>query len=233
MTSESVNSTKSDLASSSLGPLIIRRFGRADYETILHAMQDYTDSRDTNSPDELWFVEHDPVFTQGQAGKEEHLLATGDIPVIKADRGGQVTYHGPGQLVCYLLIDLRRRKLGVRELVTHIEHAIIEALASVNITAYAKADAPGVYVDEKKIASLGLRVRKGCSFHGLALNVDMDLSPFQRINPCGYAGMEMIQLRDFANAPTDLNYYQEQLIQQFQHKFKAESLHYQTGVTHE
>lgn len=216
-----------------LGPLTIRQFGRAKYEQVWRAMQEYTDTRDESNADELWFVEHEPVFTQGQAGKEEHLLATGDIPVVKVDRGGQVTYHGPGQLVCYLLIDLRRRKLGVRELVTHIEHAIIEALASVNITAYAKPDAPGVYVDEKKIASLGLRVRKGCSFHGLALNVDMDLSPFQRINPCGYAGMEMIQLRDFTGAPTELDYYQEQLIQQFQQRLHAESLHYQTGVTHE
>jgi lipoyl(octanoyl) transferase len=173
--------------------LIIRQVDTGDYETIWHAMQDFTDNRDDEVVDELWVVEHDPVFTQGQAGKEEHLLNTGDIPVVKVDRGGQVTYHGPGQLVVYLLLNLRRRKLGVRDLVTQIEVAIVDLLKQYSIDAYAKKDAPGVYVDEMKIASLGLRVRKGCSFHGLALNIDMDLAPFLRINPCGYAGLEMLQ----------------------------------------
>jgi len=173
--------------------LIIRHVETGHYENIWHAMQAFTDTRDDNAIDELWIVEHDPVFTQGQAGKAEHLLSTGDIPVVKVDRGGQVTYHGPGQLVVYLLLNLRRRKIGVRELVTTIEEAIVEMLEPYGITAYAKKDAPGVYIDEKKVASLGLRVRRGCSFHGLALNIDMDLEPFLRINPCGYAGLEMVQ----------------------------------------
>lgn len=180
-------------------PLVIRQLSLKDYETVWQAMKHFTDSRDENTQDELWLVEHPRVYTQGQAGKEEHLLMPGDIPVVKADRGGQITYHGPGQQVMYFLINLRRRKMGVRELVTLIENGIIATLAEVGITAYAKADAPGVYVDEKKIASLGLRVRKGCSFHGLALNVNMDMEPFLRINPCGYAGLEMVQSADISS----------------------------------
>eukprot|EP00487_Bulimina_marginata_P003310 TRINITY_DN1800_c0_g1_i1.p1 TRINITY_DN1800_c0_g1~~TRINITY_DN1800_c0_g1_i1.p1 ORF type:complete len:233 (-),score=81.96 TRINITY_DN1800_c0_g1_i1:10-615(-) len=159
-------------------------------------MQHFTDTRDDATADELWLVEHPPVFTQGQAGKVEHLLMPGDIEVVKADRGGQVTYHGPGQQVIYFMINLRRKKIGVRALVTLIEDSLVCALSDYGVTAYAKADAPGVYVDNKKVASLGLRVRKGCSFHGLALNVNMDLSPFLRINPCGYAGLEMTQTCD-------------------------------------
>ncbi|WP_414830954.1 lipoyl(octanoyl) transferase LipB [Alteromonas sp. H39] len=155
-------------------------------------MQAMTDTRDETVTDEIWLVEHDPVFTQGQAGKAEHILMPGDIPVVQVDRGGQVTYHGPGQQVVYLMLDIKRRKLGVRHLVTAMENAVIALLADSGIEAYAKKDAPGVYVDEKKVCSLGLRIRRGCSFHGLALNVNMDLEPFQRINPCGYAGMEMI-----------------------------------------
>lgn len=170
-----------------------------DYETVWQAMKNFTDSRDEQTNDELWLVEHPRVYTQGQAGKEEHLLLPGDIPVVKADRGGQITYHGPGQQVMYFLINLRRRKMGVRELVTLIENGIIATLAEAGINAYAKPDAPGVYVDEKKIASLGLRVRKGCSFHGLALNVNMDMEPFLRINPCGYAGLEMVQSTDISS----------------------------------
>lgn len=182
--------------------LNIRQIDIGDYESIWKSMQDFTDQRDDSTTDELWLVEHNPVFTQGQAGKEEHILNTGDIPVVKVDRGGQVTYHGPGQLVVYLLLDLRRRKLGVRDLVTKIEQAIVDLLQSYDITAYAKKDAPGVYIDERKVASLGLRVRKGCSFHGLALNVDMDLEPFLRINPCGYAGMEMVQTSQIGGPAT-------------------------------
>ena len=159
-------------------------------------MHTFTDERDENTCDEVWLVEHNPVFTQGQAGKEEHVLAAGDIPIVKSDRGGQVTYHGPGQLVAYVLINLRRKNIGVRELVTHLENTVVNALHQFGIESAARPDAPGVYVDNKKICSLGLRIRKGCSFHGLALNVNMDLSPFLRINPCGYAGMEMIQLHD-------------------------------------
>jgi len=169
------------------------------YTPVWQAMQNFTDNRDENTADELWLVEHPPVFTQGQAGKDEHLLMPGDIEVVKVDRGGQVTYHGPGQQVIYFMINLRRRKIGVRQLVTLIENGIVAALNDYGITAAPKADAPGVYVDGKKIASLGLRVRKGCSFHGLALNVNMDLEPFLRINPCGYAGLEMIQTTDLSS----------------------------------
>ncbi|WP_414711283.1 lipoyl(octanoyl) transferase LipB [Spongiibacter sp. UBA1325] len=158
-------------------------------------MQAYTDQRDADSPDELWFLEHQAVFTQGQAGKAEHILMPGDIPVVQVDRGGQVTYHGPGQLVGYVLIDLRRLGIGVRDLVTAIEQSIVDALAELSIAAHPRADAPGVYVQSgAKIAQLGLRVRRGCSFHGLSLNVDMDLSVFQRINPCGHVGMEVTDI---------------------------------------
>ncbi|GAB7219468.1 lipoyl(octanoyl) transferase LipB [Vibrio comitans] len=177
--------------------LEIHHLGRQDYEPIWQRMHRFTDERDENTVDQVWIVEHNPVFTQGQAGKEEHLLNTGDIPVVKSDRGGQVTYHGPGQMVVYFLLNLRRRGLGVRELVTHIENTVVQTLAKLGIESAARPDAPGVYVDGKKICSLGLRIRKGCSFHGLALNIDMDLSPFLRINPCGYAGMEMVQVADF------------------------------------
>ncbi|WP_340678165.1 lipoyl(octanoyl) transferase LipB [Paraglaciecola sp.] len=172
--------------------LIVRQLGRQPYLPIWQAMQDFTDTRDEHTCDELWLVEHEPVFTQGQAGKEEHLLAPGDIPVVKVDRGGQVTYHGPGQQMLYVLLNLKRNKLGVRDLVTALEQCVVQSLQPYKINAYPKADAPGVYVDGKKICSIGLRIRKGCSFHGLALNVNMDLSPFMRINPCGYAGLEMV-----------------------------------------
>lgn len=176
-------------------PLLVRQLGRCAYLPIWQAMQDFTDNRDASSQDEVWLVEHDPVFTQGQAGKDEHLLAPGDIPVIQVDRGGQVTYHGPGQQMLYVLLDIKRRKLGVRQLVNAMEQAVVDTLAAHGIVAFAKPDAPGVYVDEKKICSVGLRIRKGCSFHGLAFNVDMDLTPFQRINPCGYAGLEMLDCK--------------------------------------
>ncbi|WP_418903900.1 lipoyl(octanoyl) transferase LipB [Pantoea agglomerans] len=158
------------------------------------AMHQFTDQRDVNTPDEIWLVEHHPVFTQGQAGKSEHLLMPGDIPVMQSDRGGQVTYHGPGQQIMYVMVNLKRRKTGVRQLVTALEQTVIDTLAHFSVTANARPDAPGVYVNGKKICSLGLRIRNGCSFHGLALNIDMDLTPFLRINPCGYAGMEMTQL---------------------------------------
>jgi len=168
-------------------------------------MHEFTDMRDDTTPDEIWLVEHLPVFTQGQAGKAEHLLMTGDIPVIQSDRGGQVTYHGPGQQVMYVLLNLKRRKLGVRELVTLLEQTVVNTLAEYGIDAHPRADAPGVYVGEMKICSLGLRIRKGCSFHGLALNINMDLTPFQRINPCGYAGMEMTQMRQWVDTATPEN----------------------------
>ncbi len=182
--------------------LVVRQLGRQDYLPIWQGMHDFTDKRDENTRDEIWLVEHNPVFTQGQAGKAEHLLNTGDIPVIQSDRGGQVTYHGPGQIVAYFLINLRRKKLGVRELVTDIETLVINTLKHYDIESAAKSDAPGVYVDGRKICSLGLRIRRGCSFHGLALNVNMDLSPFLRINPCGYAGLEMVQVSDLTGPTT-------------------------------
>ena len=179
----------------------VRELGLQAYEPVWHAMQDFTNQRTADTADELWLVQHPPVFTQGQAGKAEHLLLPGDIPVVQVDRGGQVTYHGPGQLVAYPLVDVRRLGLGVRELVSRIEQSLIDLLASYGVSAEARADAPGVYVNGAKIASLGLRIRRGCSFHGLALNVDMDLQPFQRINPCGYAGLAMTQLTDHVAGP--------------------------------
>ena len=209
--------------------LIIRQLNQMDYTQVWQAMQSFTDTRGEIDADELWFVEHPPVFTQGQAGKEEHLLMPGDIPVVKVDRGGQVTYHGPGQQVVYFMIDLKRKKIGVRQLVTLIENSIVAALADFNIVAYAKADAPGVYVDEKKIASLGLRVRKGCSFHGLALNVNMDLSPFLRINPCGYAGLEMIQTCDL-QGPTSVLETGKALEKHLIKLLDATDVRYQTGL---
>lgn len=171
--------------------MIVRQLETQDYIPIWNEMQSFTDNRDKDTPDEIWLVEHNPVFTQGQAGKEEHILAPGDIPIVKVDRGGQVTYHGPGQQMMYILLDIRRLKTGVRELVTALEQCIVNTLKKDGIEAYPKADAPGVYVNEQKVCSVGLRIRKGCSFHGLAFNVNMDLSPFQRINPCGYQGLEM------------------------------------------
>lgn len=185
--------------------ILVRHLGLQPYEPVSQAMHDFTDMRDDTTPDEIWLVEHLPVFTQGQAGKAEHLLMTGDIPVIQSDRGGQVTYHGPGQQVMYVLLNLKRRKLGVRELVTLLEQTVVNTLAEYGIDAHPRADAPGVYVGKMKICSLGLRIRKGCSFHGLALNINMDLTPFQRINPCGYAGMEMTQMRQWVDTATPEN----------------------------
>ena len=170
-------------------PLVLRRLGEVDYAIAVAQMQDLTRDRGPADPDELWLLQHPPVFTQGQAGRPEHLLATGSIPVVQVDRGGQVTYHGPGQWVVYLMIDLRRRSFGVRVLVGRIESAIVETLRQYGIEASPDAARPGVYVCGDKIASLGLRVRRGCSYHGMALNVDMDLEPFSRINPCGHAGL--------------------------------------------
>lgn len=209
--------------------LIIRQLDTMDYSKVWHAMQNFTDERDEKTEDELWLVQHPPVFTQGQAGKEEHLLMPGDIEVVKVDRGGQVTYHGPGQQVIYFMINLRRRKMGVRQLVTLIENAIVYSLNDFGIKAYPKPDAPGVYVDDKKIASLGLRVRKGCSFHGLALNVNMDLSPFLRINPCGYAGLEMIQTCDI-NGPQNITDACNALVKHLVTLLSTDEIKYQTGL---
>lgn len=194
--------------------IILRQLGVQPYQPVSHAMHSFTDARDSSTTDELWLVQHPKVFTQGQAGKAEHVLAAGNIPVIQSDRGGQVTYHGPGQQVMYIMIDLKRKKIGVRELVTHLEQTVIRTLAYFDIQAQARRDAPGVYVNGDKICSLGLRIRKGCSFHGLALNVDMDLEPFNRINPCGYAGLQMTQMKQLVEASTIDNVHPI-LIQEF------------------
>ena len=176
--------------------MIQRHLGRVDYAATFDAMKEFTASRDENTPDEFWLCEHPPVFTQGLSGKPEHLLRDIGIPVVQIDRGGQITYHGPGQVVIYLLLDLRRRNLKVRELVQLIEQAVIDLLASYDIKAARKESAPGVYVANAKVAALGLRIKNGCSYHGVSLNVDMDLTPFAAINPCGYAGLRVTQLRD-------------------------------------
>ena len=178
----------------------IKNLGMVDYAPTFEAMKQFNDHRTPNTEDELWLVEHPPVFTQGLAGKPEHLLFSGSIPVVQIDRGGQITYHGPGQSVMYLLLDLRRADIGIRALVSLIEESVIGYLQELGIRAQSRIDAPGVYVDGKKIASLGLRVRGGCTYHGVALNVDMDLEPFSRINPCGLVGMQMTQLRDLGVA---------------------------------
>jgi lipoyl(octanoyl) transferase len=212
--------------------LIVRHLGRQRYMPIWQKMQEFTDTRDDTVIDEIWLVEHEPVFTQGQAGKDEHLLAPGDIEVIKVDRGGQVTYHGPGQQMMYVLFNLRRLKIGVRELVTWLEECIIDTLKEYDIEAYAKADAPGVYVNDSKIASLGLRVRRGCSFHGLALNVNMDLSPFLRINPCGYAGMNMVQTTDL-NGPQNLEQAGNGLVKHMITKLNATHVKHTEGFENE
>ena len=175
---------------------VVRHLGEVDYHETWQKMQDFTQSRQSDTPDELWFLSHPAVYTLGKNGKPEHVLDAQNIPVINSDRGGQVTYHGPGQIIVYTLLDLSRSKTGVRELVSLIENSIIELLAKFKIVACARSDAPGVYVKNAKIAALGLRVRKSCSFHGLALNVDMDLAPFKQINPCGFAGLEITQLKD-------------------------------------
>ena len=181
-------------------PLAVRRLGLQPYYEVWRDMQRFTDRRTPATDDELWLLQHPPVYTLGKNGRPEHVLDPGDIPVIHSDRGGQVTYHGPGQLIVYTLLDLNRRGMGVRELVTRIENGVIELLGDYDIAANARKDAPGVYVAGRKIAALGLRVRRGCSFHGLALNVDMDLEPFARINPCGYEGLEVTQLSELAGA---------------------------------
>jgi len=182
--------------------LAVKRLGRVEYEPTWQAMQDFNAQRDADTADEIWLCEHPPVFTLGLAGKPEHLLRDIGVPVVKIDRGGQITYHGPGQIVAYLLLDLRRRKLGVRELVNRMEQAIIDLLAEYGIAAVRLAGAPGVYVDGAKIAALGLRVKNGCCYHGLAVNVDMDLAPFAAINPCGYEGMAVTQMRELCDNAT-------------------------------
>ena len=195
-----------------LNRLKVRRLGLVDYEPTWREMQAFTDNRDDSIQDEVWLLQHPPVFTQGQSGKAEHVLAPGDIPVVQVDRGGQVTYHGPGQIVAYPLIDLHRRKLGVRKLVNLIEQSIIDVLNQHGVDGQRLEGAPGIYVDGAKIASLGLRVRKGRSFHGLAFNIDMDLEPFTRINPCGFQGLQVTQLSAFETV--ELKQVENELAQQ-------------------
>jgi lipoyl(octanoyl) transferase len=184
-----------------LQPLTARWLGRQPYEPVWRAMQALTDTRDAATEDQVWLLDHDPVFTLGQAGKPEHVLAPGDIPVLKVDRGGQVTYHGPGQLIAYPLLDLRRLGIGVRELVVRLEQVGIELLADFGIAAERRDGAPGLYVAGRKIMAIGIRVRRGCTFHGIALNAQMDLAPFARINPCGYRGLEVTRIADFGACP--------------------------------
>jgi len=203
--------------------------GLLNWQTVSDAMHRFTDQRNNQTHDELWLTQHPAVFTQGQAGKAEHLLMTGEIPVMQSDRGGQVTYHGPGQQILYVLVDIKRRKIGVRQLVTVLEQIVIDTLAESAITAYARDDAPGVYVDGKKICSLGLRIRKGCSFHGLALNVDMDLSPFSRINPCGYAGLEMTRLSDLGS-PMNSDQVATRLVHHFLQQIPYDDIGYHQGL---
>ena len=180
--------------------MIVRQLGVKEYSAVFNSMKAFNEQRDENTTDEIWLLEHEPVFTQGQAGKEEYVLMPGDIPVVKSDRGGHVTYHGPGQITAYILLDLKRLKIGVRDLVTLIEQALVDTLAQWQISAAPRRDAPGVYVDGDKIASLGLRIRKGRSYHGLNFNVAMDMSPWQRINPCGLS-IPMTQLADLVDSP--------------------------------
>ena len=175
--------------------LVVRSLGRQEYEPLWRGMQQFTDSRSAMTPDEIWFTEHPPVFTLGLNASRDHLLAPGDIPVIQIDRGGQVTYHGPGQIMIYPMIDLKRAGLGVRALVTALEQSVVDLATDLNIEAESRADAPGVYVDGRKIASVGLRVRRGASYHGMALNIDVDVAPFSRINPCGFKDLEVTNLR--------------------------------------
>ncbi|WP_115558853.1 lipoyl(octanoyl) transferase LipB [Xanthomonas dyei] len=202
----------------SIPPAPLRDLGQQDYVPVWRAMQRFTDARDVHTADEVWVVEHAPVFTLGQAGKPEHLLAPGDIPVLQVDRGGQVTYHGPGQLVVYPLLDLRRLKIGVRDYVCKIEQALIDTLDEWNIVAERRDGAPGVYVGDAKIAALGIRVRRGCTFHGLSFNVAMDLEPFHRINPCGYEGLQVTSVLDLGG-PSGMNAVKAVLLDQLARQF--------------
>ncbi len=202
-------------------PATVFDLGRQAYEPVWRAMQAFTDARNEDTADQLWLVEHEPVFTLGQAGKPEHVLAPGDIPVLHVDRGGQVTYHGPGQIVLYPLLDLRRIGIGVREYVCRIEQAIIDTLDEWNVGGERKEGAPGVYVGGAKVAALGIRVRRGCTFHGLAFNIGMDLEPFHRINPCGYQGLQVTSLQDLGG-PSSMDAVKPVLLEQIARQFGLE-----------
>ncbi|MGH1471735.1 MAG: lipoyl(octanoyl) transferase LipB [Cellvibrionaceae bacterium] len=211
------SSTKNGLTTIQLPKekLLIKQLGLQDYQSIWDLMSAFTDAREADTVDELWLVEHHPVFTLGKAGKSEHVLNAGEIPIVNSDRGGQVTYHGPGQLIAYPLLDLHRKRIGVRELVELIEESLILTLKDFNISAERKEGAPGVYVNDAKIAALGLRVRKGRSFHGMSLNVNMDLEPFARINPCGYAGLAVTQMSNLTNQKANVDFIADHLTKNF------------------
>lgn len=211
--------------------LVVRWLGTKDYASCWQAMRDFTDQRQNDTPDEIWLLEHEPVFTQGQNGKPEHILDARDIPVVQTDRGGQITYHGPGQLMVYTLIDLKRKQLHVRELVTKLEQSVIDLLHTHQIPAIAKPDAPGVYVNGKKICSIGLRIRRGCSYHGIAFNIAMDLEPFTRINPCGYSTLEMTQFATL-NGLADTREAGRQLVHHLMKNLVYNHAHYE-GLTHD
>lgn len=208
--------------------LTVRWLDKQDYAACWQTMQQFTNQRTEETEDEIWFLEHHPVYTQGQNGKPEHVLNQGNIPIVQTDRGGQVTYHGPGQLMAYILIDLRRKKLNVRELVTALEQSVVEMLKEESIPAYAKCDAPGVYIDNKKICSIGLRIRKGCSYHGIAFNIFMDLEPFLRINPCGFQNLEMTQLSEYIG-PLTPQQASEKLLTHLQNKLGYTTANYKTA----
>ena len=198
--------------------LIVRHLGNKNYASVWHDMREFTETRNNDTPDEIWLVEHPPVFTLGLNGKPEHILAANNIPVVQCDRGGQVTYHGPGQIIAYLLVDLRRRKLGVKQLVEKMEQAVIDLLVHYDVNAQRKDNAPGVYVNGAKIAALGLRVRRGCSYHGLSFNVDMDLAPFSQINPCGFVNLPSAQLKDLVD-DVDIQQVKNELVSELQQQF--------------
>ena len=205
--------------------MLIKHLGRVEYEPTYQAMVSFTDTRTDETVDELWIVEHPPVFTQGMAGKPEHLLQHSQIPVIQVDRGGQITYHGPGQLVVYTMIDFKRRHITVRDLVSRLENSIIATLAHFGIEAHNDPKRPGVYVGERKIASLGLRIKRGSVYHGLALNINMDLTPFHQINPCGYAGLEMVQMAELVSPTPELNQVADILADHLQQQLTVEEAH--------
>lgn len=211
--------------------VIIRDLGRVPYQQTWEAMQAFTLTRDEHAPDEIWLLEHEAVFTQGQAGKAEHLLSPGDIPVVPVDRGGQVTYHGPGQMVAYVLLDIRRLKSDVRKLVSALEDSVVDLLDGYGVEAAARPDAPGVYIGAEKVCSLGLRIKRGCSYHGLALNVDMDLEPFARINPCGYQGLKMTQMADWTETP-DINTIKQQWLNAFCSRYNLQPVDPDEGRVH-
>ena len=206
-----------------MNSVLVRQLGYQEYEPVWEKMQDFTEQRDANTEDEIWLLQHPPVFTQGLNGKPEHILSNSTIPLVEIDRGGQVTYHGPGQLIVYCLIDLKRKKFGIRQMVSALEQSVIDFLADQQIKAVVRKDAPGVYVDEAKISALGLRVKRGCSYHGLSFNIDMDMSPFQQINPCGYEGLAVTQLKDLSEQ-SDFKDAEQQLLNKICQQFNIEKV---------